>query len=159
MFGLSVFAFVRSKLGRSRAKTEGTFYRIAWHEWDRHIIVATTNTVEIVDQAVSLNLTIAFTTRLTGHFYRSQTGTIRRVIDFLSASTRILDLYSDCDLEKAPYAGILTTESIVWFDPAHDGRIMLSWKHYLPKADDLRLLAIPTTTRKRISRARQRLKC
>jgi hypothetical protein len=65
-YGLIVLAALRSKLGRSRAKTEDTFYRIAWHEWDRHIVVATTKTVEIVDWAVSLKCTLGFNTRLTG---------------------------------------------------------------------------------------------
>ena len=65
-YGLIVPATVSSKLGRSRAKTEDTFYRIAWHEWDRHVIVATAKTVEIVDRAVSLKIGIVFKPRLTG---------------------------------------------------------------------------------------------
>lgn len=69
------------------------------------------------------------------------------MIDFVNSSTRILDLYSNFDLDQATYAAILTTETIVWFDPAHDGRIMLSWKHYLPKSDSLRLLVVPSAKR------------
>ena len=81
-------------------------------------------------------------------WYIIQLGTTRRVIDFVNSSTRILDLYSNLDLDQATYAAILTTETIVWFDPAHDGRIMLSWKHYLPVSDGLRLKVLPAAKRK-----------
>lgn len=135
-------------MAQSRSRSQEQHYRLAWHEWDRHLILVSPKTVEIIDFVASISFAF-FPVRTTqgSHLIICQTGNIQQVIDFEGSSTRILDLYSHHDLETAPYACLLTSENLVWFDPAQDGQIMLSWKHYLPTTDEPRLFGIPIEKR------------